>query len=48
VLVTGAHRGGAVFVEGAEHVLVQNCLFESPGGNYVRDAVIEGNELVWI
>ena len=48
------HRGGAVFVEGAEHVLVQNCLFDSPGGNgvflsnYVRDVVIEGNEFVWV
>ena len=48
------HRGGAVFVEGAEHILVQNCLFDSPGGNgvflsnYVRDAVIEGNEFVWV
>ncbi|XP_065920298.1 uncharacterized protein [Dysidea avara] len=48
------HRGGAVFVEGAEHVLVQNCRFDSPGGNgvflsnYVRDAVIEENEFVWV
>ena len=48
------HRGGAVFVEGAKHVLVQNCLFDSPGGNglflsnYVRDAVVEGNEFVWV
>ena len=48
------HRGGAIFVEGAEGVLVQNCLFDSPGGNgiflsnYVRDAVIEGNEFVWV
>ena len=48
------HRGAAVFIEGAEHVLVQNCLFDSPGGNglflsnYIRDAVIEGNEFVWV
>ena len=48
------HRGAAVFIEGAEHVLVQNCLFNSPGGNglflsnYVRDTVIEGNEFVWV
>ena len=48
------HRGGAVFVEGAENVVVENCLFDSPGGNgiflsnYVRDAVIEGNEFVWV
>jgi len=43
-----------VFVEGAKQVLVQNCLFDSPGGNglflsnYVRDAVVEGNEFVWV
>ena len=48
------HRGGAIFVEGAEYVLIQNCLFDSPGGNgvflsdYVRDTVIEGNEFVWV
>ena len=47
------HRGAAVFVEGAENILVQNCLFDSPGGNglflsnYIRDAVVEGNEFVW-
>ena len=48
------HRGAAIFIEGAEHILVQNCLFDSPGGNglllsnYVRDTVIEGNEFVWV
>ena len=48
------HRGAAVFIEGAKHFLVQNCLFDSPGSNglflsnYVRDAVIEGNEFVWV
>ena len=48
------HRGAAIFVEGAEHILVQNCVFDSPGGNglllsdYVRDAIIEGNEFVWV
>ena len=47
------HRGGAVFVEQADGFLLQNCLFDSPGGNgvflsnYVRNAVIEGNEFVY-
>lgn len=47
------HRGGAIFVEGINGLLVQNCLFFSPGGNgiflsnYVRNAVIEGNEFVY-
>ena len=48
------HRGGAVFVEGVDGFLLQNCLFFSPGGNavflsnYVRNAVIEGNEFVYV
>ena len=48
------HRGAAVFIEGAENILIQNCLFDSPGGNglflsnYIRDAVVEGNEFVWV
>ena len=48
------HREAALVVEGAEGVNVSNCLFYSPGGNglllnnYVRDAVIEGNEFVWV
>ena len=47
------HRGGALFVEGIDGLLVQNCLFFSPGGNglflsgYVRNAVVEGNEFVY-
>jgi hypothetical protein len=47
------HRGGAVFVEGVDGLLVQNCLFFSPGGNglflsnYIRNAVIEGNEFIY-
>ncbi len=47
------HRGGAVFVEGVNGFLLQNCLFDAPGGNavflsnYVRNAVIEGNEFVY-
>lgn len=48
------HKGGAIFVEGADGLLLQNCLFFSPGGNavflsnYVRNAVIEGNEFVYV
>ena len=44
------HRGGAVFVEGVDGFTMQNCLFDSPGGNglflsnYIRNAVIEANE----
>ena len=48
------HRGGTVFVEGVDGFLLQNCIFDSPGGNalflssYVRNAVIEGNEFVYL
>ena len=48
------HRGGALFVEGVDGFLLQNCLFDSPGGNgvflsnYVRNAVVEGNEFVFV
>ena len=48
------HRGGAIFAEGVDGLVVQNCLFFSPGGNglflsnYVRNAVIEGNEFVYV
>ena len=48
------HRGGALFAEGVDGLVVQNCLFFSPGGNglflsnYVRNAVIEGNEFVYV
>jgi hypothetical protein len=44
------HRGGTVFVEGVHGLTIQQCLFDSPGGNalflsnYVRNATIEGNE----
>ena len=47
------HRGGAIFVEGVDDFLLQNCLFFSPGGNavflsdYVRNAIIEGNEFIY-
>ena len=44
------HRGGTVFVEGVDGFTIQQCLFDSPGGNglflsnYVRNAIIERNE----
>ena len=44
------HRGGAVFVEGADGLTVQKCRFDSTGGNalflsnYIRNAVIEQSE----
>ena len=44
------HRGGTVFVEGVDGITLQQCLFDSPGGNglflsnFVRNAVIERNE----
>ena len=47
------HRGGAVFAEQVDGFLLQNCFFDSPGGNgvflsnYIRNAVIEGNEFVY-
>ena len=47
------HRAGAVFVEQVDGFLLQNCLFDSPGGNgvflsnYIRNAVIEGNEFIY-
>ena len=46
-------RDGAVFVEGVDGFLLQNCIFDAPGGNglflygYVRNAVIEGNEFIY-
>ena len=47
------HRGGAIFVEGVDGFLLQNCLFFSPGGNavflsnYIRNTVVEGSEFVY-
>ena len=44
------HRNGAVFVEGVNGFTIQQCLFDSPGGNglvlsdFIRNAVIEANE----
>ena len=48
------HRDAAVFVEGAEGTVVENILFDSPGGNglmisgYVRDTVIRNNEFKFV
>ena len=48
------HRNGALFIEGAEIVTVDNCLFINIGGNalflsnYIRNAVVSNNEFVWI
>ena len=50
----GIHKGGALYIEGVDGFLLQNCLFFSPGGNaiflsnYVRNAVIKGNEFVYV
>ena len=44
------HRNGAVFVEGVDGFTIEQCLFDSPGGNglvlnnYIRNAIIEDNE----
>ena len=46
-------RKGTVLVEGAINFVLQNCLLNAPGGNglclsnYVRNAVIQDNEIVW-
>ena len=48
------HRGGTVFVEGVDGFTMQQCVFDSPGGNglflsnYVRNAVIEANEFKYV
>lgn len=48
------HRGGALFVEGAERVSVENCSLARLGGNavffsdYVRNVSVSGNEFAWI
>ena len=48
------HRGGAVFVEGVDGFTMQNCVFDSPGGNglflsnYIRNAIIEANEFRYV
>ena len=45
------HRGGAVFIEGAEDVSVTGCLFDQAGGSgvavsrYARDVNISHNEM---
>ena len=48
------HRNGALFIEGAENVVVDNCLFINIGGNalflskYIRNAIVSNNEFLWI
>ena len=48
------HRGGALIVEGAVGVTVDNCVFDGIGGhgvllsNYVRVAKIVNSEFKWI
>ena len=45
------HRGGAVYIEGAENVTVRSCFFDQVGGNgvvvsrYARDVVVQDNEM---
>ena len=45
------HRGGSVFIQGAENVSVQSCLFDQAGGNgvaiskYTRDVSVLDNEM---
>ena len=47
------HRGGTVFVEGVDGFTIQQCLFDSPGGNglflsnYIRNAIVERNEFIY-
>ena len=48
------HRNGALFIEGAQNIAVDNCLFSNIGGNalflsnFIRNAIISNNEFVWI
>ena len=47
------HKSGAVFAEGVDGFTMQNCLFDSPGGNglylseYMRNVLVEENEFVY-
>lgn len=53
-LTRSIHRGAAFFVENAEQVLVQSCIFNQTGGNavffsnHVSGSTIDGNEFVFI
>ena len=44
------HRGGTVFTEGVDGLVVHSCRFDSPGGNgiflsnYMRNTLIQNNE----
>ncbi len=46
----GIHRGGTLFVEGSENILISNCSFYAVGGNgifmnnYNRGTIVQGNE----
>lgn len=42
----GIHRGGAVFIEGAEDCTVENCFFDAVGGNALF--VSNHNRRTWI
>ena len=48
------HKDAAVFIEGAERVVVKDNVFDSPGGNalmvtgYARDTVVSKNEFKWV
>jgi len=48
------YRGGAVFVEGAESVVIERNLFKRVDGNavllsgYTRDVVIDSNEFTCV
>ena len=50
----GLYRGGAIFIEGAEDVLVQHNLLTRLDGNgvfvsgYTRRVTIADNEMKWI
>lgn len=47
------HKGGAVFAEGVDGFVMQNCFFDAPGGNglylsnYMRNVLVEGNEFAY-
>lgn len=48
------HRGGAVFIEGAKDVTIQDCVFRRLDANavflskYTRNVIIERNEFAWL
>jgi len=50
----GLYRGGAIFIEGAEHITIQHNVLTRIDGNgvflsgYTRDVIIADNEFSWI